>query len=129
MSTEQVSASNDGRKAVYQNAEVVQNVQKESTNDRSMSNDKDHTSEHERNTVISSNDYEIGEGSEICQPSIVLASEKSNYDIYNFPSSEDLSDVDFCVPKKGNIRKSFIQYCKSAKTGKLLPAKVTGNIT
>ena len=47
-----------------------------------MSNEKADTSNDERNRVISSNDYEIGEASEICQPSIVLASEKSNYDIY-----------------------------------------------
>ena len=78
--------------------------------------------------VISSNDYEIGEASEICQSSIVLMSEKSNYDIYSFGSSEDLSDVDICVPKKGNVSKSSVVYCKSAKTGKLLPAKVAGNI-
>ena len=37
------------------------------------------------------------------EPLIVLASEKSNYDIYSFASSEDLSDVDFCIPKKGNV--------------------------
>ena len=98
-------------------------------NDKSMSNEKDDTSKDERNRVISSNDYEIGEASEICESSIVLASEKSNYDIYSFASSEDLSDVDFCVPKKGNVRKSSVLYCKSAKTGKLLPAKVSGNIS
>ena len=73
---------------------------------------------------------EIGEPLEICQPSIVLGSEKSNYDIYiySFASSEDLSDFDICIPKKGNLTKSSVVYCKSGKTGKLLPAKVTGNI-
>ena len=60
--------------------------------------------------VISSNEYDIGEASEICEPLIVLASEKSNYDIYSFASSEDLSDVDFCIPKKINVRKSSILY-------------------
>ena len=59
---------------------------------------------------------------------IVLASEKSNYDKYSFGSSEDLSDFDICIPKKGNASKSSVVYCKSAKTGKLLPAKVAGNI-
>ena len=97
-------------------------------NGKSVSNEKADTSNDERNRVISSNDYKIGEGSEICQPSIVLASEKSNYDIYSFVSSEDLSDVDFCIPKKGNIRKSSILYCKSAKSGKLLPGKLGGNM-
>ena len=102
---------------------------KESTNDKSISNEKADTSNDERNRVISSNDYEIGETSKIYEPLIVLASEKSNYDIYSFASSEEISDVDYCVPKKGNVRKSSILYCKSAKTGKLLPAKVAGNIT
>ena len=114
---------------VDENNKVVQNVQKESMNDKSVNNEKADTSNDERNRVISSNDNEIGEASEICEPLIVLASEKSNYDIYSFASSEDLSDVDFCIPKKGNVRKSSILYCKSAKTGKLLPAKVAGNIT
>ena len=62
-----------------------------------MSNQKADTSKDERDMVISSNDYEIGKASEICQPSIVLGSEKSNYDTYSFASSEDLSDFDICI--------------------------------
>ena len=79
--------------------------------------------------VISSNDYEIGEASEICQPSIVLGSEKSNYDICSFASSEDLSDFDICILKERQsyqIISGILQIRKDWK--KLLPAKVTGNI-
>ena len=47
---------------VDENIEVVQNVWKESMNDKSVNNEKADTSNDERNKVISSNDYEIGEG-------------------------------------------------------------------
>ena len=100
MNSEQLLRSNEGSKGKDNSNEIVRNVWEESTNGKSVSNQKADTSKDERDMVISSNDYEIGEPSEICQPSIVLGSEKSNYDMYSFASSEDLSDFDICVPKK-----------------------------
>ena len=78
----ETSMNSEEVNTVDQNNEVVQNVWKESMNDKFMNNEKADTSNNERNRVISSNDYEIREASEICELSIVLASEKSSYDIY-----------------------------------------------
>lgn len=127
---EKVNTSKDGSNAVVlsEDYKPVQDVRNESTNERSISIEKGNTSKDKSNSVVSSQDYKIGEGSKICEGSISLGSEKPNDNIYNFPSSEEISDCDFSVQNQQNVRKSFIQYRKSAKTAKLLPAKVTGYI-
>ena len=74
MNSEEVR-SNEGSRGKDNNNEVVRNVWEESTNGKSVSNQKAHRSKDERNMVITSNDYKIGEAWEICQPSIVLGTE------------------------------------------------------
>ena len=49
MNSEEVNTSNEGWKTVDQNNEVVQNVWKESMNDKSISNEKADTSNNEGN--------------------------------------------------------------------------------
>ena len=73
--------------------------------------------------VVTSDGYEVGEGSEIVQESISLQEKQRNDGVYDFQSSEDISDADSVVSKQWKIERSLIRYKKSAKMGKLLPCK------
>ena len=68
MNSQEVVRSNEGSKGKDNTNEVVRNVWQESTSGKSVSNQKADRSKDERDMIISSNDYEIGEASEICQP-------------------------------------------------------------
>ena len=81
----------------------------------------------EVNKVVTSQDYEVGEGSEKVQESISLQQKERNDDnAYDFPSSEDITDTNLVIPKQWKIQRPLIRYKKSVKTGKLLPCKSKG---
>ena len=84
------------------------------------------TGDEQMNNVVTSEDYEVGEGSEKVQEIISLQEKERNDGVYDFQSSEDISDADFVVSKHQKIERPLIRYKKSAKTGKLLPCKAKG---
>ena len=97
-------------------------------NQSSMNTEEVNGSDLQWDKVVSNADYEIGEGSKIGKDSLFLGTTKTNSDVYNFQSSEELSDLDLVIENESKIRKLVIQYKRSSKTGKLLPCKVTGEV-